>query len=826
MDPLNFFSELKRRKVYKAAISYGITGWSLVQISSLLTRAFETPPWVLKMIIIAAIIGLPVILILSWIYDISPQGLVKTKDRRLAAIMFTKIIDNKTLTGSDEDLVLEALRKSRKIHNLLIDKYNGNIIKEMGSKMLISFNLATDAVNCAFDLLKECEEQGVLLKIGIHEGEMVFEGTDVFGDGVKIASGLHKSIKGSGIVISESVHRDVKNKEHVKTQFIKEKSFNNIDDPIKVYLVNSKKPQSGEDLSLRLKQNQRKHIISPSYAKTGSLILLLAIVSAIFFLFYSGKYVPFTERDWIVITDFENFTEETIFDKSLNTAFSLSIDQSKYINVITRKRMLETLKRMRNVDRQYIDGKRGREIAIREGIKIYLVPEISRVGNQYILTVKIQEAISDSLLRSEVIYAKNQDEIIEKLDELTKKVRRVLGESRFRIFEQSKPLVKATTSSLKALKQFSLGIDSHVNMDFDKAKIYYENAIRIDSNFTSAKASLGNLLFEKFDRNKGRKLLDEAILSIDNLTDREKYRILASYAVNIENDLEKGIEYTETLIELYPDDPISHHNLGWYISNQGLYERAIEEYKTALRIDPYLMFSYGGVNWSYLTNFAQMDSAKVWSKRMIKHGPDNPWGYFYLGSAYVGVDSLEKAKNEYLRARNLNPKFSLNQYRLAHVYRLQGMYAEAIKVLEEILKMNPKERSAHYDLGIDYDLLGDREKSRNHFLEFNKKNKELMEKNSDDPVIRIVYGLTLTRLGEKKAGWKIGKRAIDLDSTLHFSFAEFLAVQNKKNEAIDQLEKAFKNGYRDLVWIKLDPNIYLLHEENRYQELIDKYFAK
>ncbi len=574
------------------------------------------------------------------------------------------------------------------------------------------------------------------------------------------------------------------------------------------------------DKLLKAKQGTGKEKIY-----TVSSLVVIGIV-VLFFLFYSGKSIPFIERDWIVITDFENLTDETIFDNSLNTAFTLSINQSRYLNVITRQRMQETLKRMKKEDRVHIDEETGREIAIREGVKVCIVPGISRVGTQYILTVKIQEAKTGAIFRSEILYAKSQDEIIEKLDQLSKKIRRNLGESRYKISGQSKSLSKVTTSSLDALKQFSLGIENHINLEFEKAIIHYENAIRIDTNFTSAKASLGNLLFERFDREKGREWLDQAILSIGNLTDREKYGILAFYAVNIENDLDKGIEYTKTLIELYPDHPIPHHNLGWYFKNHGHYEKAVEEYKVALRIDPYLMLTYGGVIWVYLENLGQIDSAMVWCEKMIEAGPENPWGYCYLGSAFVGIDSLEKAEIAYTKARNLDPDLFLNQYRLAHVYRLRGMYDKAIEVLEEILRINPEEAPVHYNLGINYNLMGESENARSHFLEFRKIAEQWVDDYSDNPVSFIANGVVLTRLGEKDAGWKIGKRALELDSTIHFRFAELLAVQDRKSEALDHLEKALENGYRDLVWLKLNPDIQLLHREVRYQDLINEFFMK
>jgi tetratricopeptide (TPR) repeat protein len=318
--------------------------------------------------------------------------------------------------------------------------------------------------------------------------------------------------------------------------------------------------------------------------------------------------------------------------------------------------------------------------------------------------------------------------------------------------------------------------------------------------------------------------LDQAILSIDDLADNEKYSILSFYAVNIENNLDKGIEYTNTIIELYPDDPTSYNNLGWYYQKQGEYEKAAEKYKVALRIDPYMMLSYGGLIWIYLDHLGQVDSAMIWCEKMIEAGPENPWGYFYLGTANVAIDNLERATIEYTKGRDLDSKLFRNQYRLAHVYRLQGEYDKAIEILNDILHINPEETSAHYDLGINYNLMGESEKARIHFHEYKTNAEKWIVAYPEDPLTYITNGLVLTHLGERDSGWAIGKKALELDSTIHFLFAEFLAVQDKKSEALDHLEKELENGYRDLAWIKLNPHIHLLHEEVRYQELINKYF--
>ena len=746
------------------------------------------------------------------------------KERRHAAIMFTDIVGYTALMRSDEKKALDLLDRNRKIHESYINKYNGTLIKELGDGTMLSFPLATDAVCCAIDLQIACKKEKIRLKIGIHEGEVVFEDGDVFGDGVNVASRLESIAKQGCIYISEAVHGEIKNKPEFKSSFLDKKALKNIDEPMKVYSVSCEKPIG--QISNIMTTKRPKVVFSKSLLKISSFIIFFIAASFIFILFNSSTTMPFKERDWIVITDFENITGDPVFDNSLNTAFKLSVNQSRYINVVTRQKIKEILKRMKKDKATHIDEELAREIALRESIKIYISPSISKVGNQYTLTAKIQEAQTDSILRSEVFYVNGQDEILKKMDQLCKKIRKSLGESRYQIFEQSKPLSKVTTSSLDALKEYSLGIEKHLNLQFKEARTHYENAIDLDSNFTAAKASLGNLLFEKFDKDEGRKWLKLAMVSIDDLTDREKYSILAIYAASIDNDLDQSVEYTKTLLNLYPDDAINHNNLGWYYQSKGRYEKAAEEYKIALGINPYQMLTYGGLNWIYLDYLGQMDSVKVWSQQMITYAPENPWGYYYLGSAYAGIDSLQKAENNFVKARTIDQNFLFNLWRLAHVYRLRGMHDKAIDVLEEILNINPNETFANYDIGINYMLKEDHKNAMSKFLELKNICEHWLKAYPENPNVYISTGLVLTWLGEKEKGWKIGKKAMEIDSTLHIRMAELLAVQDRKSEALDHIETALKNKYRDRAWLKLNPNLQLLHNELRYQKLIEDHFGK
>jgi TolB-like protein len=151
--------------------------------------------------------------------------------------MFTDIVGYTSLMGKDEYRAFEVLQKNREIHTKLIKKHHGTLIKEIGDGILISFNSSVDAVYCAIEIQKESIKQEIPLKIGIHEGDMVFDRDDVYGDGVNIASRLQDITETGAITISDVVHRNIKNKPGVYTAYIGEKSLKNVDGPVKAFVV-------------------------------------------------------------------------------------------------------------------------------------------------------------------------------------------------------------------------------------------------------------------------------------------------------------------------------------------------------------------------------------------------------------------------------------------------------------------------------------------------------------------------------------------------------------------------------------------------------------
>src|SRR5688500_3991583 len=133
-----------------------------------------------------------------------------SQTRQLAAIMFTDIVGYTTLMGDDEQKAFDLLSKNRQLQKPLIENYGGKWIKEIGDAVLASFSTVTDAVQCAISIQQSCINiPDLKLRIGIHQGEVIFENNDIFGDGVNIASRLQSLAPIDSIWISESVYNNV-----------------------------------------------------------------------------------------------------------------------------------------------------------------------------------------------------------------------------------------------------------------------------------------------------------------------------------------------------------------------------------------------------------------------------------------------------------------------------------------------------------------------------------------------------------------------------------------------------------------------------------------
>ena len=554
---------------------------------------------------------------------------------------------------------------------------------------------------------------------------------------------------------------------------------------------------------------------------------LVCVAVLIFWSIRAAPVLALAPRDYVLISDFENQTGDPVFDRSLGTALATSLDQSARINVYSRARIKETLKRMEKANAERIDETLAEEIAEREGIKAVVIPTISGIGEDYRLSARIRAVSAKTDIRTEIARAKGKKKILDAVDELSTALRRDLGESLQEISKTSRPLVSVTTQSLEALKQYSLAIEKHRLADVEEARTYYENALRIDPQFTAAQASLGMLHLDQvaigtphFDASEGRRLLNEAVQHVSNLTDKERYGILAFHALWVLNDPQKAVQYDKTLIGIYPDYASTYNNLAWVYMQMGRYEEAIATLKNATDLDPRLLIAYANLGNIYMYHLGDVKASLETCQQAVRIDPQNWWAWDCIGWSDLGKGKWSDAQNAFQKAVLFNPHGTMSRYRLAHSLRLQGGYDQAVEALKPIEQIDPSDVSLSYDLGVVYQLMDKPTEARRQFERYCQQMEATWKKNRKDAGAAFALSAVLLRLGQKKRGSELARQGFALDPNKHFEYAAALSLEGRKHEAVTQLQLAVQHGYQNYVWIKIHPDLQALYGDLEFQKLL------
>lgn len=547
---------------------------------------------------------------------------------------------------------------------------------------------------------------------------------------------------------------------------------------------------------------------------------LAALILAIWFL-RSRPVMSFAARDWILVADFDNQTNDPLFDQSLLTAFIVSLEQSRYANVYPRTRIREVLARMKKDATTKIDETVAQEIAVREGIRALILPSISGVGGEYRLAARIRDVASAADVKTTVVKANGKGRIFDGLDRLAANVRENLGESLLAVSHASRPLAAVTTASLDALKQYSIGIQKRIDGNINDARMYEANALKIDPAFTAARGSLGMIEFEYFDKQEGKRLLSEAVRSVDNLTDKEKYGLLSFHARAVEANLEKAAGYDRILIGLYPDYPQAHNNLGIEYQGMGRYPEALAEFKECLRIDPRLRIAFYNLAKTYIYFMGDLDAGIGACEKEIAQDGQFPGPYTWRGFAYLAKGRLDEAIRDLNHSVEMDPRgLLIIRFELALAYSLSGQKKSAIKVLNEILAIDPHDCDAPYDLGMVYDSMNDKAGARREWARSVACRREDLRSEKNQAGDYLEIAIALSRLGRTAEAQAAEAKAHAIDPNLYLATARLCAIQGRTQEALASLERGEKNGLHPFAWMKLDPDLQSLSTQPRFVALL------
>jgi eukaryotic-like serine/threonine-protein kinase len=371
------------------------------------------------------------------------------------------------------------------------------------------------------------------------------------------------------------------------------------------------------------KQSLRAHPRSV-YASAGIVALAVATV---WWLVGARPVLSFAPRDWLLITDFDNQTNDPLFDRSLLTALTVSLEQSPHANVVPRTRIADALHRMGKTGDEKITEDLARDISEREAIRAILSCSIVKVGQQYALTARLIDPRSGVAKRSYLEQAKDQDHVLDALGSIATSVRRDLGESMLATSKADRPLPLVTTRSLQALKFFADGGALWSKGNWDGGRQGFESAIKADPEFAMAHAALGDAYYSHIFNapTMGKEHMEKALQLAERTTDRERLYIQTRYEQDLGHVAEARTRF-DVYLKAYPDDGGMRFNYASLLRNDGQLQDALEQYKELVRI-----------------------------------APNNPTIYIDIATTYNGIGNFAEAVRNYEQAFTLDPSWKTNQ---------------------------------------------------------------------------------------------------------------------------------------------------------------------
>ena len=350
-------------------------------------------------------------------------------------------------------------------------------------------------------------------------------------------------------------------------------------------------------------------------------IAALVVVAIVAFFFFPRHTPALTEKDTVVLSDFVNTTGDAVFDGTLNEALAVQLGQSPYLNLMPESRIQQALGFMGRDPGEHVTREVAREICLRENAKAVIGGSIASLGSDYVVTLEATNAQTGDSLARQQVEASSKELVLKSLDKAATGLREQLGESLASLQQFAKPLEQATTSSLDALKAFSLGNGLHTQGADQESIAPLKRAIGLDPNFAMAYAVLGVASSNIGNRNAAEEYLKKAYDLRERASEREKFYIAGHYYDVVTNDQEKAVELYQQWIGVYPRDNVPHDDLSLAYQALGEDEKALAAATDAVHVDPQDAYAYQNQMAAYVF-LNRFDEAKAVAQSAITQKHD------------------------------------------------------------------------------------------------------------------------------------------------------------------------------------------------------------
>jgi tetratricopeptide (TPR) repeat protein/tRNA A-37 threonylcarbamoyl transferase component Bud32 len=500
-----------------------------------------------------------------------------------------------------------------------------------------------------------------------------------------------------------------------------------------------------------------------SRAKFGHLFVVASFVVALIaaaVYYRSRRAMPLTDKDTIVLTDFGNSTGDPVFDDTLKTALSISLGQSPFLKVLSESKMAATLKLMTAPLNTKLTPDVARELCVRAGSKAYIAGSITSLGSQYVLGLRAVNCQSGDLLAQEQITAVSKEKVLGALGEAATKIRGELGESLTTVQKFDVPLYQATTSSLEALKAYSLGAKAYHEQGAAAALPYSQRAIQLDPNFAMAYNEVGNVYLSLAELSRANEYLSRAFELREHASEPEKLAITTDYYQSVTGELEKAAQTYREWIQSYPRDFTVPLGLGNVYTAQGQHEKAVDAYRESLHFTPDSVVPYENLansllalqrfddaqqiiqtaharkldnfifhNALYALAFLKSDSAAMEEQQQwfLGHPDVEHFGLSLASDTEAFAGHVGKARE--LTKRSIDSAVRADSKESGAIWQDNaalreatfGNVAEARQAATEALKLAPKSQGVEVEAALAFAMAGDAARSESLVQDLNQR---------------------------------------------------------------------------------------------------------
>lgn len=373
-------------------------------------------------------------------------------------------------------------------------------------------------------------------------------------------------------------------------------------------------------------------------------LLLCAFAVGIWYLAKPQPAIAFNERDWVVVGDLRNLTGDARLDESLEQAFRISLQQSRYVNLLSDLKVRETLQRMQRSENTAVDRALGSEIAQRDGARALLLPTVAEVGGRLRVSVEVVDPRTQTTVYALSADGKGIGSALASIDKVSGQLREQLGEALQSVEKTSVTLPNVATPSLDALKAFAVARKvANTTSDREQALGLYRRALQLDPQFALAHADMARFHASLGEVASAMEEWRKALALPQRLSLQEKQWVelmLMQYGAP-----DPFFRKTKEYLALYPDDYNTISRLGshqWHDFND--FGAAEASYRRILK-----------------PQYERVDAAR-----------------FSVGITLLGQDRIDEALAEFRRSREAGFSGAGELYARAHDAR--GQHAESDKI--------------------------------------------------------------------------------------------------------------------------------------------------